>query len=200
MSLLDLLHPHATHRSRQLRWLVPLGLVALGGVLATLAVQYVVGEQDVSQEFFRAHKTIAHTGQLLERGTLLAAALLAALVAAVGAWALRVTHRIVRPVHTLHQALDALVRGDLGVRVELHGADEFHEVGEALNRLVDEFGTTLARIHELADDVVALAETNAGPAPEAARAAQLHAIARELDDALEFFRLAPRRVIRAEPA
>jgi len=44
------------------------------------------------------------------------------------AWAFRLTHRIVRPVHTLHRALDALVAGELGVRVALQRGMSFREV------------------------------------------------------------------------
>ena len=111
--------------------------------IPTLAVQYQVSNQSVGREFFRAHKTITHTGELLQRGMAIGSAVLTILVLAVALWAFRLTHRIVRPVHTLHRALEALVAGDLGVRIELHRDDEFHEVAEALNRLVDEFASTL---------------------------------------------------------
>ena len=141
-----------------------MALLALA-TLATLAVQYQVSDQAVGTEFFKAHKTIAHTGELLRRARSSAASLLLALLLGVALWALRLTHRIVRPVHTLHRALDALVAGDLGVRVELHEGDEFHEVGAALNQLVDEFGTTLAKVHALVDRIAG--HTGAGPADRA---------------------------------
>src|SRR3989442_10286212 len=82
---------------------------------------------------------------------------LVVLVLAVTAWAFRVTHGIVGRVHTMHGALDALVAGDLGVRVELHRDDEFREAAEALNCLVDEFTMTLGKVHALVDRLVALA-------------------------------------------
>jgi len=148
-----------------------------------------VSDQAVGTEFFRAHKTISHTGELLRRGTAIGAAVLLVLVLAVAGWALRVTHRIVRPVHTMHRALDALVAGDLGVRVELDRTDEFREVAGALNRLVDEFATTLARVHELVDRIAAQTRSTYDQTP-------LAAVVEELDRTMEFFRLEPRRTIR----
>lgn len=193
-------HHHDVHRRRQLRWVVPLGVLLVAGTLVTLVVQYRSSDEAVSEEFFRAHKTISHTGQLLEREYLVGGGVLLLLLGVAGAWALRLTHRIVRPVHTLHRTLDALVAGDLGVRVALHPGDEFHEVGDALNRLADEFATALARIRTLVDRIERTAAGLAGAAGAASTEAELHALVRELDDALGFFRLAPRRLIREDGA
>jgi len=176
-----LLHHHPGHRARQLRWVVPLGAFLLVAVLATLAIQYRVSNHEVGTEFFRAHKTISHTGELLQRGLVIGSAVLVLLVLGVTLWAFRVTHRIVRPVHTMHRALDALAAGDLGVRVELHRHDEFREVGETLNRLVEEFATTLGKVHALVDRIVAGERGGA--------------LVEEIDRTMEFFRLEPRRTI-----
>ncbi|HLK11316.1 MAG TPA: methyl-accepting chemotaxis protein [Candidatus Binatia bacterium] len=190
MGRLGLLHRHPVHRSRQLRWVVPLvGLLLLAG-LAALAVQYRVGDRAIGTEFFRAHKTIHRTGELLRRGTMIAGVLLLALAAAITLAALRFTRRIVCPVHALHRALDALAAGELGVRVALHRTDEFHEVGEALNRLVDELATTLATVHALVDRVAALSE-----AGDPAGAGEVRRLIGELDRTMDFFRLEPRRTI-----
>jgi len=184
MGFLGLLHHHPGHRARQLRWVVPLGGVLLVAALATLAIQYRVSDQAVGTEFFRAHKTISHTGELLQRGTIIGSLVLLFLVLCLTAWALRLTHRIVRPVHLMHRALDALVAGDLGVRIELRRQDEFREVGETLNRLVDEFATTLGNVHALVDRIVA------GDVDRA--------LVEELDRTMEFFRLVPRHTIRED--
>ncbi len=196
MALFDLLHHHREHRARQLRWVLPLVAFLLVTVLATLAVHYRVSDEAVSTEFFRAHKTISHTGQLLERGLVIGGGVLTILVLAVAVWALRVTHRIVRPVHTVHQALDALAAGELGVRVELHQQDEFGEVGEALNRLVEKFAATLADVHGYVDRIVALSAAVAREAHDQSSAAELRRLVDELDRKLGFFRLSPRRTIR----
>jgi len=198
MRLLGLLHHHPTHRARQLRWVLPVGGLLLVATLGALATQYYVSDQAVSTEFFHAHKTISHTGQLLARGVVIGAVALTLMIVGLAAWALRFTHRIVRPVHTIHRALDALADGDLGVRIELHREDEFREVGDALNRLVDEFATTLGTVHTLVDRMAAL--TGAGPQQlrDQAIAAQVHALIAELDRAMEFFRLEPRRTIRED--
>ncbi len=191
-----MLHEHPVHRARQLRWVLPLLALLLGATLLTLAVQYALSQHDVEAEFFRAHKTIHNTSQLLRRGLWVGGAALLLALAGIGAWALRTTQRIVRPVHTLHRALDALAGGDLGVRVELHGSDEFREVAESANRLVGEFGATLARVHALTDRIRALSEQVArDPHDEAARA-ELRRLAVELDECVEFFRLGPVRTVR----
>ncbi len=191
-------HPHRPHRNRQLRWVVPLLMFLLGAALVTLLVQYRLNDQAVGSEFFRAHKTISHTGQLLQRGLLVGAAVLVLAVALIGVWAFRLTHRIVAPVHTLHRALDAIVGGDLGVRVELHPGDEFQEVGQSLNRLVEEFGATLARVHTLADNIEVAAAEAAREAGDTSAERSLHRLASELDRTLDFFRLSPRRTIRED--
>jgi methyl-accepting chemotaxis protein len=196
MPLLGLLHHHPRHQARQLRWVVPtVGLLALA-TLAALAIQYHVSDQDVTAEFFRAHKAITHTGQLLERGILISAAVLLLLLVGVGLWALRTSHRIVRPVHTLHRALEELAEGDLGVRVELHQGDEFHEVGDALNHLVDEFSTTLTTLHLLVDRIAGL--VGDGSRPAASVAAEVQALVAELDRAMDFFRVGSRRTLRED--
>src|SRR3989441_866279 len=135
MAFFGLLHHHPQHRARQLRWVLPLVALVLVAVLATLAVQYQVSNQSVGREFFRAHKTITHTGELLQRGMVIGSVVLTILVLAVALWAFRLTHRIVRPVHTLHRALEALVTGDLGVRVELPRGDEFRRSEEHTSEL-----------------------------------------------------------------
>jgi len=192
MGRFGLLHHHPKHRARQLRWVVPMSALLLTAAVAALLVQYWVSDQDVAAEFFRAHKTISHTGQLLRRGTLVGGVVLAVFVCGIGLWAFRATHRIVRPLHTLHQALDALAAGDLGARVELHREDEFREVGDALNRLVEEFARTLASVHSLVDR---LAVAAAHAPQDQAAASELRAIISELARTVEFFRLEPRRSI-----
>jgi len=192
------LHHHKPDRTRQLRWLVPLLALLAGAAVTVLVVQYRVEDQAVSTEFFRAHKTISHTGEMLRSGLVAGAAVLLLSVLAIGMWGLRLTHRIVAPVHTLHRALDALVAGDLGVRVELHSGDEFEEVGTTLNRLLDEFTTTLARVHQLADRIEASASEAARHAHDDSAERRLHQLASELDQTLDFFRLEPRRVIRED--
>src|SRR5438552_6589246 len=167
MAFFGLLHHHPGHRARQLRWVLPLLALVLVAVLATLAVQYQVSNQSVGREFFRAHKTITHTGELLQRGMVIGSAVLTILVLAVALWAFRLTLRIVRPVHALHRALEALVAGDLGVRVELHRDDEFREMAEVLNRLVDEFASTMAKVHETVERPAAVARGETEPETEA---------------------------------
>lgn len=190
-----LLHHHPEHRARQVRWVLPAAALLLAATVATLAAVYYVSDRAVGREFFRAHVRITHTGQLLEHGVLIGGGLLLLLVVAIAVWALRHTHRIVRPVHTIHRALDALVAGDLGVRVELHRQDEFREVGESLNRLVDEFAATLSRVHALVDRVAGLtAAPTHGPA-ERTEGPELRALIAELDRTMDFFRLEPRRTI-----
>ncbi len=191
MGRFGLLHHHGVHRARQLRWVVPLAGLLLLAALATLLVQYRVSDQAVGTEFFHAHKTISHTGELLRRGLGLGALVLGVLVLGITVWGLRMTHRIVRPVHTLHRALDALGTGDLGVRVALDRHDEFQEVAEALNRLVDAFAGTLARVHALVDGIEPLAH-------DPAAAGRLRELVGELDRTVDFFRVEPRRVIRED--
>jgi methyl-accepting chemotaxis protein len=195
MSLSGFIHHDPTHQRRQLRWVLPPAALLLATVLATLAVQYRISNQAVGTEFFRAHKSITHTGELLRRGSLIGDTVLVGFVVVMAGWMLRVTHRIVRPVHTMHRALDALATGDLGVRVELHCNDEFQEVGEALNKLVDEFSTTLAVVHTGVDRLAALVV--ARPPHDATVDAQIGALVAGIDRTLDFFRLEPRRTISA---
>ena len=195
MGRFGLLHDHPTHRARQIRWVVSTVAFLLAAALATLVIQYRVSDQAVATEFFRAHKTISHTGELLERGMFIGGAVLTFFVLGIGIWALRATHRIVRPLHTVHRALDALATGDLGVRVEFHEKDEFREVGDALNHLVDEFSRTLANVHSLVDRIAALTPAEARAQQDPSRGSELQTLISELDQTIEFFRLEPRRSI-----
>jgi methyl-accepting chemotaxis protein len=186
-----MLHVHPLHRARQLRWVLPAVGLLLIAVLATLGVLYYLGNQDVGTEFFRAHKTISHTGELLQRGLIVSIVVFALLGAAIAVWAFQVTHRIVRPVHTLHRALNELVTGNLGVRLELHRHDEFQEVGAALNRLANEFGETLVKMNALVDQIEIIAAETAREAHDDSAEARLHRLARELDETMRFFRWEP---------
>jgi len=98
MGFLGLLHSHPRHRNRQLRWVLPLVTLVLVAGHGTLAVQYRVSDQTIGTEFFRAHKTISHTGELLRRGTVIGGIVLLVVVTVIIVWAFRLTHRIVRPV------------------------------------------------------------------------------------------------------
>src|SRR5689334_12011162 len=108
MPSIAFLHHHPRHRTRQLRWVLPLIVVVLGGAVASAIIVYELGDRAVSNEFFRAHKTIHETGELLRTGLLVGLCVSASLVAFVAVWSFRLTHRIVQPVHLLHEALDAL--------------------------------------------------------------------------------------------
>jgi methyl-accepting chemotaxis protein WspA len=191
-----MLHYHPTHRARQLRWVLPAVALLFLATLITLGLVYQSSNQAVGTEFWHAHIQISRTGQLLQRGMAIGVVVLTVLLFAIAAWAISVAHRVVRPVHTLHRALDELVTGDLAVRLELHRRDEFQEVAAALNRLVDEFSTTLKRVHDLVDQIEALAEQVAHEAQDQSAEAQLHRLARELNQTMEFFSTDPERVIR----
>ena len=174
MSRARLLHAHQPARRRQVRWVVPMLALLAAATLTTLAVQYRVSDQTVGTEFFRAHKTISHTGELLQRGFILGAVVLGVMLVAVGVWALRLTHRA--------ELLDEAV----------HTLAEFQELGQSVNCLVEQFGATLARVHTLADGVRAAAAN----LPRDSGGQHLLELATELDRTLDFFRLTPRRIVR----
>jgi methyl-accepting chemotaxis protein len=174
---------------------MPIVAFLLLATLVTFGIQYYVSDQAVSTEFFRAHKTITHTGQLLRWGIIIASLAAILFLALIAAGVFRLTHRIVRPVHTLHRALDELRAGDLGVRVVFHRDDEFEEVGRSLNGLIDEFSSTLDAVHALVDRLIALVPPSAASADHPSDASELRRIVSELDQKLEFFRMTPRRTI-----
>lgn len=190
---ISLFHHHRRHRSRQLRWVLPVVAVVLAGAVASAIVTYELGDRAVSSEFFRAHKTIHETGALLRTGLLVGLGLSTALVAFVAVWSFRVTHRIVRPVHALHQALDELAAGRLGTRVELDRNDEFQETAEALNRLAGAFAAVVARLEEIAAEIEATSlDAGVGRGEEVAR------LATRLRETLAAFDLGTRPPIRAD--
>ena len=59
---------------------------------------------------------------------------------------------------------------------------------------MEEFATTLAKVHALVDRIAA---QTAAP-PESSAGAQVQSLVKELDETMEFFRLAPRRAIRED--
>jgi methyl-accepting chemotaxis protein len=196
MAWFPFLHRHEAHRSRQIRWVVPAALLVLFAIVVGSAIVYEVGDRAVDQEFFRAHKTVSHTGELLSQAVWIGAGFAFAAVGVAALYAFWLTHRIVRPVHTLHRAMDALADGDLGVRVELHHHDEFQEIGESMNRLAERVHDTVATAVDLARRLDAIAAPPG--ANDVADAAALQRLAEELREALRAFRLTPRRALRAE--
>src|SRR5262249_57841147 len=119
-------------------------------------------------------------------------AVLTVVVVATALLALRFTHRIVRPVHTIHRALDALAGGELGVRVELARTDEFREVGDALNRLVERFAETLARVHDTVDRLDGIATTTAREARDGSAEREIHRLPPGPSPPRDLFRAPPR--------
>src|SRR5260370_34050415 len=117
-----MLHYHAIDRARQLRWVLPSVILFFVAVLITLGVVYRLGNQDVGTEFFHAHIKVSHTGELLQRGMIIGAAVLTALVIAIGLWAIPVTHRRARPIHPRHPALAAAATAALRGRRDAHRA------------------------------------------------------------------------------
>jgi hypothetical protein len=63
---------------------------------------------------------------------------------------------------------------------------------------VDEFATTLTRVHALVDRIVAATSPGSGPPHDRASESEVAALVRELDATMEFFRLEPSRTIRED--
>jgi methyl-accepting chemotaxis protein len=184
---ISLLHADPTHRRRQLRWVLLTTLGVAGVVAVCMCCFYYDADQQVSNEFWRAHKQISHTGQMLKHGLEMSVVLLVALSAGLAVWRFRETHRIVRAVHTIHLALQDMVAGNVGVRVQLRETDEFHEVAETLNRLVGEFRDVLTRLHPAVDDMV--------KAAEAGDIERVRVLAHDIDEAMDFFQVDAEKVI-----
>lgn len=189
-----LLHRHQRHRARQLRWILPVVAVVLAGAAASAILAYEIGDRAVSMEFFRAHKTIHETGELLRTGLLAGFGVSALLVVLVAAWSFRTTHLIVRPIHALHLALDALAAGRLGTRVELHRHDEFQEVADALNQVARGFSDAVRRLERVTAELEELALYPA----DRGHTAELPLLAAELREILSPFDATPRPPIRPD--
>jgi methyl-accepting chemotaxis protein len=194
MARFTLLHHHHRHRSRQLRWVLPVVGIVLAGAVASGILVYEIGDRAVSTEFFRAHKTISETGQLLRTGLLVGLGVFVVLVAFVAVWSFRLTHRIVRPVHTLHQALDKLAAGELGTRVEFHRHDEFQEIADALNRLAGGFADAVRRLQQVAAEIEEIGPSRA----DDGRAAEVARLAAEVGEILASFDPTPRPPIQGD--
>jgi methyl-accepting chemotaxis protein len=193
MPRLAFLHHHHRQRGRQLRWILPVAGVVLAGAAASVLVAYEIGDRAVSNEFFRAHKTIHETGELLRTGLLVGLGVAASIVGLVAAWSFRLTHRIVRPVHALHQALDALAAGELGTRVELHRHDEFQETADALNQVASGLADTVERLRRVADDMRTIDQPSSSD-----HDARIASLAAQLDEILASFDARPKPPIRAD--
>jgi len=74
----------------------------------------------------------------------------------------------------------------------------FPSQAASLNRLAEEFAATLTRVHTLADTIDAKAAEVAREAGDASAERQLHALVKELDKTLDFFRVQPRRIIHED--
>lgn len=196
MALFRFLHHHQTHRSRQMRWVLPIAGCVLVAVLAIGAIVYEAGDREVEREFFRAHKTVSQTGELLWDAVIVGVVSAVALVGGCALYGLHLTHRIVRPLHTIHRALDALADGDLGVRVELRRDDEFREIGDAMNRLASRLRETVEGLETVAQELEVACGTSASD--DEAGITALRRLTAGLRDELRRFHLEPERCIRED--
>ena len=65
-----------------------------------------------------------------------------------GAFSIFVTHKMVGPLYAIEKVIGRITDGVLSARVKLRKNDDLHELGQAMNRMLDKQETTLSALNE----------------------------------------------------
>ena len=136
--------------SGQKHWFLVIMLIALALALVSGGLFYVFAQQRLEDEYFKAHSQIRTVmGMLLPW---MIGVYLAGLAAA--SWlTLLLSRRLAGPLVGIRRQLKAVQAGDLGARVTLRRGDEYRELGEDINRVLDRQDTRLQELKTCAEDL-----------------------------------------------
>jgi methyl-accepting chemotaxis protein len=65
-----------------------------------------------------------------------------------GAFSIFVTHKMVGPLYAIEKVIGRVTDGVLSARVKLRKNDDLHELGQAMNQMLDKQETTLSTLNE----------------------------------------------------
>jgi len=179
---------HLIKSGLRLRLVLDDALFGLVAALAAIGILYFLSNREIGDNLYSAHLSIKETRELLNNGVKVAGVVTFFAVLLFGLWSLIDAHRIAGPMHRLHRILNEIADGNLNHEIRFRQRDEFQELAQATDRLVDIYSERLARIRQEAGVLQqALAQDNLNPA----QIADLRRRGEELVRQLDYFQLPP---------
>ncbi|HEV2473312.1 MAG TPA: methyl-accepting chemotaxis protein [Chthonomonadales bacterium] len=158
---------------------------ALAAALIAIGVLYYISNRKIGDSLFSAHLSIKQTRELLTTGAKAAGLITFAAVLVFGIWSVIDAHRIAGPMHRLHRLLIDIGNGNLSHEISFRKRDEFQEVADAADRMVENYRDRLSTAAERAQEIARVAASDA-ISPEQAQL--LRTASAELTEALSVFR------------
>ena len=176
---------HLVNHDVRLRLVLDDVVFALIAALAAIGILYWLSNRELGENLWSAHMSIKETRELLNNGVKIAGLVTFAAVLLFGLWSLVDAHRIAGPMHRLHRLLHEIAGGNLTHEIRFRKRDEFHEIAEAADELVDVYAT---RIEELQVQAAALRQGLEGAPLTPGDLERLSRQAMNIENALAFFR------------
>ncbi len=168
----------------RLRLVLDDAVFACFAALAAIGILYYLGNREIGDSLYSAHLSIKETRELLTNGVKVAGLVTFVAVLIFGLWSLVDAHRIAGPMHRLHRLLHEIGGGNLTHEIRFRRRDEFQEIAQAADGLVETFASRIEEAREHSQAIRRVLEVD--PLTPA-QLADLRAQAKELTDALSVF-------------
>ncbi|HLK57417.1 MAG TPA: methyl-accepting chemotaxis protein [Chthonomonadaceae bacterium] len=177
---------HFIHQGLRLRLVLDDTLFALIAALVAIGLLYFLSNREIGDNLYSAHFSIKETKELLTNGVKIAGIVTFVAVLLFGIWSVVDAHRIAGPMHRLQRLLNEMADGNLNHEIRFRRRDEFQEMAQAADRLVDTYVERLARVRQEADAIRQALQQDALPE---AQVAELRRHGDELLRQLDYFQL-----------
>lgn len=175
---------HFINHELRLRLVVDDMVFALFASIAAIAILYYLSNREIGDTMYSAHLSIKETRELLNKGVWVAGGVTFAAVLIFGFWSMLDAHRIAGPAHRLKRLLDEIAAGNLTHEIRFRKNDEFHELAEATNGLVESYSGRVKTLKAIAASIETAA--NSLPPPQQA---EVLTLTENLMRELAYFRL-----------
>lgn len=169
---------HLVNHELRLRLVLDDAIFALIAGIGAVVILTIISNREIGDSLWSAHFSIKETRELLNRGAWIAGCVTFVAVLIFGLWSLIDAHRIAGPMHRLRNLLVDLSQGNFIHEIQFRKRDEFQDVAEAADTLVESLSTRVERLQNLADSIHTAA----------ANGQDVTALATELKTEVGFFR------------
>jgi HAMP domain-containing protein len=128
-------------------------IFALVAALAAIGILYFLSNREIGNTLYSAHLSIKETRELLNTGVKVAGLVTFVAVLIFGFWSMIDAHRIAGPMHRLHRLLHEIGEGNLTHEIQFRRKDEFSEIADASDRLVDQFAVRISDMRNRAVEI-----------------------------------------------
>lgn len=139
---------HLTNHEVRLRLVLDDVIFALVAGLAAIGILVWISNREIGDSMWSAHFSIKETRELLNRGAITAGIVTFVAVVIFGFWSMLDAHRIAGPMHRLKNLLDSIATGDLTHEIQFRRRDEFQDVAQATDQMVEALAARIASVNE----------------------------------------------------